>query len=208
MKYEIFFILILFSLVLSSAACCSGQPDTNIMIPDSAWTWNPGAINQFSGEYDLSEFRDITLSIRITSDLPQEEDTETDNAVVFTTINGKRIPVLKQGSNVQFTPDADNPLFRFTGQIKLPKKHRVNKVNFQLLFYDGDGNEIGKTAVSAVSRETTGDISDGSFYISLDIQGITMILSAAAAVIWICALCRSRINRKKNRNGEMNYADL
>ena len=206
MKYRIFIILVVLCAFLQPAACCSEQPDRNTITPDSSWTWNPGAINQFSGEYDLSEFQDTQLSIRIESDTPEEDEAE--KALVFTTLNGKRIPVLKQGNTVQFTPDADNQLFRFTGQIKLPKKHRVHDVHLTLAFYDSNGNELKKTEALISSRDTAGDRSDGTFYISYDPGSITIILSAAAAMIWAIALCRSFIIRKKKRNGEDNHADL
>ena len=206
MKYRIIIALIILYAVLCPWTCCSEQSAGNNIFPDSSWTWNPGAINQFSGEYDLSDLSDTTLNIQMISNMPDED--EADKTLVFIYINGKRIPILKQDNTVQFTPDADQPIFRFTGQVKLPKKHRVHDIRFTIIFYDGNGKEVKRADSAFSSHDTSGYRSDGSFYIPFDISGITVILSAVAALIWICALGRSRIYRNKNRNGENNHADL
>lgn len=193
-------ILLIALIIFMIPAICGGETTDNATARPVEWKWNPGSVNTFSGEIDLSAFSGKKLNIRIISDLPSEQESTNESNPVFLNINGKRIPVLKQGDTAVFTPEDGNALFSYTGQINLPRKHRVRAVLFTLLITDENNQEIKTIRSSVTYQNTASGRSDGSFYIPYDIEKTTVILCSAAAVIWTAVCCIYMINRRKNRN--------
>ena len=194
------FLLVFFAMLLSIQICFGENIQSIQIIPDE-WAWDPGAINSFRGELDLSDYKGKEIKIHLNTDLPTDDESDTDNTPVFTTINGKRITVLKQSDTVLFSPDKDLSIFCFTGQIRLPKKHRVREIRFSMKIYDGDENELGMFESSIRFADTGFGRSEGSFYIPINIRVITLSLITVAILIWFAAVCRNIIVRKKLKNG-------
>lgn len=201
MKYRYFILLVLIFTIAFPAFCSSEQQIGEAMIPIE-WKWNPGAINTISGEVDLSSFYGKILNICLMTDLPSDEESEQDNKPVFVSINGKRIPVLKQSDKVQFIPDSNKAIFSYTSRITLPKKHRVREVCFTLQISDEDGKTLKNIQSYVNYHDMSSERSEGSFYIPYDIGKITIILTVIASVVWIAVFCRDITIRKKNQNGE------
>lgn len=203
-----FCILTIIIVILLIPITSTGEQSTGENISPVEWKWNPGSINTFSGALELSAYKGSKLNICLYTDLPADEVTGNENNIVFITVNGKRIPVLKQDNTVVFTPDEDNGSFSFIGQVVLPKKKRVHDVHFVLKITDEKGKEL-KTIQSSVNYlDTASAYTENTFYISFDIDKMTVILAVSAFVIWIAACFRNYYMMKKNGNGEKKYADL
>jgi len=200
MKYKatIFLTFVLLFLFMLTGL---GEQTKERIIPVE-WTWNPGSINTFSGEYDLSEYSGKTLSIRITTNLPADEDSENETKPHFTAVNGKRIPVLKQDDTTVFQPDEDTYSFSFTGQVRLPRKHRVRDVCFTLQITDENRKEITVKSATISVNDTASERAESMFYIPFDIRMITIILFTAAAIVWTITCYRHLLFRKRQRTGD------
>lgn len=193
--------ILLISLILFTVPeICRCETTDNEGIRPAEWKWNPGSVNTFTGEIDLSAFSGKQLNIQLSSDLPIEQDSENESNPVYLIINGKRIPVLKQGDTAVFTPEDGNTSFSYTGQIILPRKHRVRAVLFTSLITDENNQEIKTIHSSVTYQDTASGRADGSFFIPYDIEKLTVILCSAAAVIWTAVFCIYIMNRRKNRN--------
>ena len=199
MKRRLMILLISLILLIVPEICRSETTDRDGARP-AEWKWNPGSVNTFTGEIDLSAFSGQKLNIQLLSDLPVEQNSENESNPVFLIINGKRIPVLKQGDTAVFTPGEGNTSFSYTGQIILPGKHRVRAVLFTLRITDENNQAIRTIHSSVTYQDTASGRSDGSFYIPYDIEKLTVILCLAASVVWTAVFCICILNRRKNRN--------
>ena len=162
------------------------------------WTWDPGANNIFDGEIDLSKYEGQELAVSMISDLPYRNETESEGRPVFTSVNGKRITMMKQSNNVRCTPTEDNPLMRFSARFTLPEEKRVYRIMLQFKITDEEGKEVGafNTEISAGK-----DGINGPFYIPADIGMISVIICIIAAAVWIAVIMKI-ITSKRQRTGE------
>ena len=206
MKARLFiFVLSLLALIGMGVAFCEGMDDTFRIVCDEGWSWDTNAYNTFSGELDLPELTGEEISVRISTDLPYSSE-ETDSQPVFTTVNGKRITVLKQSDTISLTPDGTDPILRFTGKLRLPSKRHISRIifHFEMLDHQGKPLRTGDALIIAAQDDLS-----GAFYIPVEIGTLTLYLSLAAAVIWILTLLRYVMIRKQQINGGINrYADL
>lgn len=158
------------------------------------WTWKKGENNIFSGKIDLSEFAGKEITVALSCDLPFSVEEKKESSPVFTIVNGKRIPMLKQTGIFQCAPDSANPVIEFSGKFRLPEKERVNRIMFIFSVMDESGQEImNKEAFISNGTDQNGN----AFYIPADINQITMLILLAAAIAWTAVLIRSKY--KNNR---------
>ena len=198
---SVFLCLTVAALLLMPAALCEQAPVDEI-VSDEDWSWNPGSYNSFSGTVDLSPCDGETFTLHISTDLPENSPAGETLMPVFTVVNGKRITMLNQSDTVQAVSKGEESMIRFSGSIGLPEKDRVRRIAFRLTVLDAAGQEV-KAFSSIVSiRDDDTDRLAGSFYIPFRIERVTLILSAAAVLIWMFAVVRCRTCGKKHKMGE------
>ena len=195
-KTKVLFVAAAIILIFTAAAYGENVPVT--VSAGEEWTWDPGANNIFDGEIDLSRYTGQELTVSMISDLPYRDDTESDGRPVFTSVNGKRITMLKQSDNVRCTPTEDNPVMRFSARFTLPEEKRVYRIIFQFKVTDEEGKEVStfNAEISAGKDGLT-----GPFYIPADISMISVIICLIAAAVWTAVILRI-IRRKRERTGE------
>lgn len=194
--------LLIITAVIITFACQStaarGENDAACVTAGEDWSWESGAHDLFEGTIDLSEFTGQELTIRMSSDLPYNED-EQSGRPVFVTVNDSRITMMKQSNTIRCTPSVEEPVVRFSARLILPEKQRVYGITFQFTVSD-ESNHVLKTVQAAISG---GDSGAGSaFYISADIRRIAVCIGIAAAAVWIAAVFRAVYFTRKKRTGE------
>ena len=203
MKTKLYLILI--AAVMSLCCCCNalGESSTEaVLTRGEDWSWSRGAYNTFSGQIDLSGCPADELTICMTADLPYNEETEQNSPPVFTSVNGKRIVMAKQSDTVKITKGSEENMLDFSASFRLPEKQHIKSVPLSFCITDADGN-ILKTASCRIESGDEGSGEAGSpCYIPVDINVITLILLAVAALIWLLILIRSLKMKKKQRMGE------
>ena len=169
------------------------------------WSWESGAVDMIEGEIDLSEYSGRELTVRITTDLPYENEEEDVSGPVFVTVNGSRITVKKQSDTARCTPSSEQPVMDFSARFTLPEKKRVYKITFSFIISDDSGNEL-ETRIFEMdgAKSGTGSV----FYISADIYRITLYIGIAAMAVWCAALCRLKYNKNKKKRGDITDADI
>lgn len=188
-----------FVLLLPCGSLSDGSAAVFRIAPEE-WKWDPGSVNSFSGECDLSAFSGVSLSIRLSSDLPATDPDSSESVLSFTSLNGHRIAVLEQSDTLEYTPGGEESgpeTVTFSGQIHLPKKPRVRDINFTLQVLDQAGNEMAVQAYRVSYRDGGSERTKGAFYISADIGSITLICALCAACVWMIALARYIYIRKR-----------
>ncbi len=188
--------------LLLFGSCCTALCETAgeaVIVPEENWSWDRGAFNSFSGQIDLSDCAGNEVTVCISAGIPYNPKEEQDDMPVFTSLNGSRIVMTKQNDTVRFAPDPGNAVMTFSVSFRLPEKQRVQEVPLTFLVKDADGNVL-KTVSARIGKEA-GE-SGGSFYIAADINLITIIIAASAALVWILVLIRGLNEKKKKRTGE------
>ncbi len=187
---SVFFMIILLCFV--SMAACEQQP---VMISvGEEWTWKKGEDNIFSGEIDLSAYTGQEVTVSISSDLPFSSEEEDDSHPVFTIVNGKRIPMLKQNCSFQCIPETENTVIPFSGKLKMPANKRVGSIVFSFKIEESNGQEMSNMQYTI---DNSADKNGNIYYISADIHLISAIIFLAAAGIWLAVMIRNR-NMRKN----------
>ena len=186
------------SIILLFIAAAYGENVPVTVSAGEGWAWDPGANNIFDGEIDLGKYSGQELTVSMISDLPYSNDAESDGRPVFTSVNGKRITMLKQSDSVRCTPTEDNPFMRFSARFTLPEEKRVYRIVLQFKVKDEEGNEVStfNAEISAGKNGLT-----GPFYIPADISMISVIICIIAAAVWTAVILRI-IRRKRQRTGE------
>ena len=198
MKSKILYILII-AVILACVSCAVFGEDSGVSVTSGEeWSWDTGAYNTFEGWIELAEFSGRDLTIRMSTDLPYNTDTEKDSMPVFTELNHRRITMVKQTDSLRCTSDSESTDVSFAGRLSLPGKKHVNRIRFDFHILDENGNEL--KSVSAVL--STGGDYHGAFYIPADIDTVTMYLGIAAAAIWAAVILRAILTGKKKRTGE------
>lgn len=157
------------------------------------WLWNPENVNTFTGTVLLSEYagKDLTMRLSVETDPAYELTDQT--LPVFTIVNGSRVRMFMQSDSYAFTPDGENPVFSFTGSIRMPEDIHVQRMKITVKALDPDGQEL-KSVSATVSLFGGGSgSSSGAFFIPFNIRTIALILAAAAVLVWTAALIRNRI---------------
>ena len=203
MKRKPYLILLLAMILIfrCMSALCEYSAETEV-IPDEEWSWSRGAYNTFSGRIDLEDCIGTEVSVKITTDLPYNEEPEQQYMPVFTSVNGKRIVMTKQSDTVLFSPDSNNPAMNYTASFRLPEKQHVGSVSITFRIFDAEGKEIKTVSGRIDSGEDGSGQANNPFYIPADIRMITLILSAAAVLVWAAVLIRAARRKQKMKQGE------
>ena len=203
MKNKFFSVMFILFILLSycTMALCNSTTGTEI-IPGDEWSWTRGAYNTFTGHLDLSDYIGRELTVYITSDLPYDPDNEMQSMPVFTSLNGKRIVMTKQSNTIRFTPESGKTEMEYAVSFRLPDKKRVRTALFTFRLTDEDGNELSILS-GKIDNGTEGDRNNREpFYISADINMITMIITISAISVWMIVLIV--YVRNKNRKIQEN----
>ena len=193
MKARSFAFFCIMAILFSFFCCCAmGESKAADAIQTGEWLWDPTNVNTFTGGLDLSGFSGQELTIRLSADFdpPASEDA---GIPVFTIVNGSRVRIVMQSDTTQFTPQEDQTDFIFTGSLKMPQNDRVQKVTLTLTATDGNGKEVRSISTAVSLYDGTGAQTSGAIRVPADIRKITLILTGAAALVWIVALIRNRI---------------
>jgi len=196
MKHAVF-LLLLFAVI---ALCCPAFSESTNSVyiePGEEWCWDPGSDNTFEGEMNLSGYTGQAVSIIMYSDLTGEIN---NNEAVFTSLNGKRITIMKQSNTLQCNPD-DSPVIQFSGRLKLPEKEHVKKVSLSFRIMSEDGRNLN-TVSALISNDTENKVSQSAFYIPFQANTITVSLGAAAIIVWCIAVFLNYKNKKYTKQGE------
>ena len=205
MKIKTLILLAVIMMIVSFSVSSYGDDSGLKITSGEDWSWESEAFNMIEGEIDLSEYNGQELTVRLSTDLPYENEEEQQaRKPVFVTVNGKRITVKKQSDTTRCKPSADEPDLRFTARFSLPEKKRVYSVRFNFTVTDENGREL-KILTGEIDgvKAGTGSV----FYLSADINKISIIIWIAAAAVWVAVLIRTGYAKK--RRGEKNlHADL
>lgn len=197
MKYKW---LTLILIVLLTTACSAAFAENTAgegLAFEEEWAWENEAVNSFSGTMDLSGYIGQEIQLQIKASFEPDNDSDEYPLPKFTSVEGKRIAMLQQSDSVSFTPGDEDSEFNFIASLMMPEKGHFQKIQIQVTATDGEGNEI-KHISSAVSVKGSGTSASGRvFYIPFNIRTVTIVLFAAAALVWIAALVRNRQLRKK-----------
>ena len=189
--------IILLAIIIITVSCfitCHGEAVRAAVTAGEEWSWEPGAENIFDGIISLKEYAGQELTICMNSDLPYQNEEEQTGSPVFTSVNGKRITMMKQSDTAKFLPSEEMPDMNFSARFTMPSEKRVYSMTLQFALIDESGNTI-KTIDTGIKAGQDG-AADGPFYIPADISTITMIICIAAALVWIAAVIVSRRCRK------------
>ena len=202
--------LILTLTVLLICCCIPATADTGtetVIVPGEEWSWSRGAYNTFSGQIDLSDCTGRELTIRISSDLQYNSETEQLSMPVFTSVNGKRIVMTKQCDTVHISAEGGRSAMEYSCSVRLPEKQHVSSVTFLFQVTDEDGNDLKTVSGRIESAENGTAATNSPFYFSIDINRITVILLIASALVWMLVLARNLRQKKKKQENKQN-ADL
>ena len=96
----------------------TGLADGSVTLsPGEDWVWTRGAYNTFTGEIDLSAFIGQEVTLVMGTNLKYDPEKEEKSSPVFTSVNGKRLTMMKQSASVQVTVDEAGSITRFTGSL-------------------------------------------------------------------------------------------
>ena len=161
-----------------------------------AWKWDPGYVNSFSGELDLSGFAGNEVTLRVTADAePAPEDGEALQPV-FVIVDGKRIVMLSQKDTAQATA-GESPL-AFECSLRMPEEKRLRSLNLQVQAVDGEGKELARTGKTIYASLLGGRSNGNAFRIPFEIRTVAIWTGAAAAVLWLIALFRGLRKHKSH----------
>ena len=196
-RYLLFFLIVCLVFPLTAL----GEDELHDQMISEDWTWEAETVNVIRGDLDLSEFEGQELTLRIQAAYQPEPDETDTHPPVFVIVNGSRITILNQRDTAQFTPDAEHPDFRFDGSLRMPGGVRLRNVTLTLTASDGNGKELKRcSAEFSLGGDSQGD-GPGVFYISFDLRSTTIILAAAALLVWGIAIIRNRMLNKTKKRG-------
>ena len=186
--------LLLATCSLETVFAESGQDA--VIIPEEGWSWTRGAYNTFTGQIDLTGCNAEELTVSVSTDLPYNKDTEQQSMPVFTSVNGKRIVMTKQSNSVHIVPKSAESSMTFSGSFKFPEKTHVDKITFVFSLTDPNGTEIKSIICRVEAAGNTKGNGTNPFYIPVSIHMITIILAAAAVMIWTAVFIKNRLAGK------------
>jgi len=175
----------------------TGLADGSVTLsPGEDWVWTRGAYNTFTGEIDLSAFIGQEVTLVMGTNLKYDPEKEEKSSPVFTSVNGKRLTMMKQSASVQVTVDEAGSITRFTGSLLLPEKSRVSLLELSFKVTDAEGATLSTVYGTIESGDNAAQ--KNAFFIRADIQQVTLILAIAAGIVWMLAI-GLRIKAKRTR---------
>ncbi|MCR5296694.1 MAG: hypothetical protein K6E17_04735 [Clostridiales bacterium] len=177
--------------------CASGAPGLSAALSGEDWTWTPGGTSVFSGEVSCppeSAGEDLTLVLSVTGS-PAASDM---GKIVFTAAGGKKLTLRKQKDTYSWT--ASDEGLQFTGNWFLPDNSRFSSATVKLSVLDSRGAVLmEEELVMRADSPGAGTAADGSVLILPDISRYVLYVAAAAGGIWILALLRVMLIRRRTR---------
>ncbi len=185
--------------VLFIFICCSGAvAEFMSEMHITEWTWEESKSAVFEGSvsFDSYDQEKMVLKLSFTA-TPEATDS---GRIVFQTVNGKKLTLRKESDTYVFTP-GDQKEFHFIGNWRTPESVFFDKVVVTLRVYSEDEATLLSEHRMEVRRENDEqyDPDDGKIRVTADLPGLTRIIGIAAAVIWVAALARVFLNKKKKR---------
>ena len=179
--------MIIAAMIVFCLVSGTGLADGSVMLsPGEDWAWTRGTYNTFSGEIDLSAFAGQEVTLFMETDLKYDPEKEEKSSPVFTSVNGKRLTMMKQSASVQVTVDEESSITRFTGSLRLPEKGRVSMLEITFRITDAEG--VPLSTVYGMIESGDNAAQKSAFYIPVDIQQVTLILAIAAGIVWMLAI--------------------
>ncbi len=199
-RFLIITVLLLLTGSLPTVLAESG-PDA-VVIPDEEWSWSRGAYNTFTGQIDLSGCDADELIVSVSTDLSYNNDTEQQSMPVFTSVNGKRIVMTKQSDTVHISSENANGIMDFSGSLRLPEKKHVETISFVFSINDQNGHEIKTATCRIEAADKTKGNNIQTFYISVSVNLITIILAISAVMIWTIVFIKRHNAKRTHETGE------
>ena len=134
--------IILLAIIIITVSCfitCHGEAVRAAVTAGEEWSWEPGAENIFDGIISLKEYAGQELTICMNSDLPYQNEEEQTGSPVFTSVNGKRITMMKQSDTAKFLPSEEMPDMNFSARFTMPSEKRVYSMTLQFALIDESG---------------------------------------------------------------------
>ena len=196
MKRICFFALFLIPFLVSCfciPAACEGN--IQISLQENEWTWEENSTAVFSGTIQSASLPEKVLMKLSVAAVPEKEDA---GEAVFQNVNGKKLTIRKQKPEYTFSADGISE-FGFTGIWNTPESVLFTRVDILLQIWNADGSELLAEQTLSVSREASDVVEkdDGRIRLKENFSDWTLYIAIAAAAVWILAVIRVLINRKK-----------
>ena len=181
---------------LLSFCCVSAEQGTVVTLRENDWTWQGSSTAGFDGTvtFETQPADKILMKLSFSASPEATEQGE----VLFYEINENKLTIRKQKPEYTYT-FGDEKTISFTGNWKTPESVYFTRVNIKLQVFSEDGNTLYGEGNLSVSRDAS-EISnpdDGKFRLNLDLSSWTIWIFAGAAAVWLAAILRVIVNRKK-----------
>ena len=205
LKYcRIFLYIFAFIMIpaLLTASCSFSEDENGILISlqESEWTWEENSSAVFTGSIKAGSLPDKVLMRLSVTTVPDKEDA---GEAVFQNVNGKKLTIRKQKPEYSLTADGISE-FDFTGIWNTPDSVLFTRVDILLQIWNEDGSALLGEQTLSVSREASEIVEkdDGRIRLKENFSDWTLYIAIAAATVWILAVIRILLNRKKaNKKG-------
>jgi len=191
-------LLITVALCMAISAGAEQQPGVTIELSEYGWTWEASRAAGFQGTVRAEGYDGDSLVLKLSVAVTPEDPSA--GQIIFQTVNGKMLTIRKQSDTCTVSLGEGREA-TFIGNWKTPEKIYANKVTVKVQAYAADGTTLLGEKTLEVIRDTAtaADVNDGRIRITTDIPMWTTIFAVAAGSIWILALIRILINRRKKR---------
>ena len=188
-------VLLLF-LIQTCCSFASGEESILITLQENEWTWEENSAAYFSGTVKADE----SLPDKILMKLSLSAAPENENAgeVVFQNVNGKKLTIRKQKPEYSVSAEGLKE-FDFSGVWNTPDAVKFTRVDILLQIFNAEGSSLLAEQTLTVSRDLADVVEkdDGKIRLKDYFSDWTVYIAAGAAVIWILAVVRAVLNRKK-----------
>ncbi len=182
------------------------------LLPLSATAFGEAPVHEIlEEEWNLDSGGAVTLSVRLKqlpdgiSSMKLEIETvpasEEIGSAVFTSVNEKKIKVRKQSDTLELDPETASDSILFSLCWTLPPDQTFTGAGIHLVLLDGSGQPAGRITLAAkgiTEQPSAGEGSTASIRMLPRPDRVLHALLAAAAVIWVLALARILIRKKKS----------
>ncbi len=166
--------------------------DTAIEIQADEWTWDANGRCSFQGSIlPDRDLKDAVLTVSVETRL---EDSGT---VQFTSMNGKKLKIRKRSAQAETDFTAGIPV-PFEGEWFLPSdtEDGIAWARITLQAADKEGNTLAVKQTEIGNRDQDLVLQGSSP--AEKTEKMTLLFAVAAGIVWILAIARNLILRKKN----------
>lgn len=185
-------LMILSAVLIASFAGAEYEPSVmSSSIYKTEWRWNPGDTAEFEGNIicdHVSENEPLTISLSVDV-VPGGTEV---SPPVFRYVNGQKQSNRHPKSEVTVT--SSEQAIRFSGGWELPANYRIDEATIHLKVYNRKEELLGESELRMNNDQL---ISGGSENRLPDTGRFIRYILIAAALIWVLALIRIYINRKR-----------